>query len=68
MTNTNLDLVPLSKFNEMVQPYPTVAALRMLQHKNTNDFRDKVIRKVGKRVYIKVSALEQWIDENGKVA
>ena len=62
-TEVNLDLVPLSRFNDFY-PYPTVGVLRQLLFYNTNGFADKVIRRIGnKRIYIKISALKSWIDE-----
>ena len=61
-TEKTLDLVPLSRFNEYYD-YPTVGALRQLLFYNTDGFEDKVIRRVGKRIYIKISALMSWIEE-----
>lgn len=62
-TENNLDLVPLSRFNEHYD-YPSVGALRQLLFYNTNGFADKVIRRIGnKRIYIKISALKSWIEE-----
>ena len=57
-----LDLVPLSKFNDYFK-YPSVGSLRQLNFYNTYGFADKVIRKVGKRMYVKISALKSWIEE-----
>ena len=57
-----LDLVPLSRFNEYYD-YPTVGALRQLLFYNTDGFEDKVIRRVGKRIYIKISDFKAWIEE-----
>lgn len=63
------DLIPVSEFNKHYS-FPTIGAIRQLIFKNTDDFNTKVIRKISKRLYIKVSALEQWIDETngGQVA
>lgn len=61
-TATLMDLVPLSRFNDYYT-YPTVSAMRDLHFKNTYGFADKVIRRVGKRIYVKISALEEWIEE-----
>ena len=61
-----LDLIPLSKFGDYYD-YPSVNSLRQLLFYNTNGFADKVIRRLGKRIYIKVSALLEWIEEtNGE--
>lgn len=64
-----MDLVPLSRFNDYYD-FPSVGALRNLQFLNTYGFADKVIRKLGKRIYVKISALQQWIEETngGQVA
>ncbi len=57
-----IDLVPLSRFQDYYD-FPSVGALRNLQFYNTFGFADKVIRRVGKRIYVKISALEEWIEE-----
>ena len=64
-----LDLIPLSKFGDYYD-YPSVNSLRQLQFYNTYGFADKVIRRIGKRLYVKVSALLNWIEETngGQVA
>lgn len=61
-TQNNLDLVPLSRFNEYFE-YPSVAALRQLIFYNTKKFADTVIRRIGKRIYVKISALKSWVEE-----
>ena len=65
-TNQTLDLVPLSKFNDFFD-YPTVGSLRQLNFYNTDGFADKVIRKIGKRLYIKISAFKEWVEFQNKV-
>ena len=60
-TNKTTVLIPLSKWNDHFE-YPTTAALRQLVFYNTNDFANKVIRKIGKRIYIKVSAFFEWVE------
>ena len=57
-----IDLVPLSRFQDYYD-FPSVGALRNLQFYNTFGFADKVIRRVGKRIYVKIQALEEWIEE-----
>lgn len=68
-TSKLMDLVPVSRFQDYFD-YPSVGSLRQLQFHNTYGFTDKVIRKIGKRIYIKISALQEWIEEtgNGQVA
>lgn len=60
-----LDIVPVSKWNDYV-PYPTVGAIRQWIFRNTKGFNDIVIRKVGNRNCIKISAFKQWIDDTNK--
>ena len=56
-----LDLVPLSRWNDYY-PYPTIGA-------NKDDFRKRVTRTIGKRMYVKVSAFKEWVEstQEGKV-
>ena len=61
--NSTLDLIPLSKWNEYFD-YPSTAALRQLVFYNTNNFTSTVIRKIGKRLYIKLSAFTEWVEKS----
>ena len=63
LSEHNLDLVPLSRYNDFY-PYPSVGALRQLLFHNTNGFADKVIRRIGKRLYVKISAFKAWVETN----
>ncbi len=65
MLNSNSipEFVPLSKFNDFMQ-FPSVDCIRQLRFYNTDGFNDLVIRKVGKRLYIKVPALLDWIENS----
>ena len=65
MLEKTLDLIPLSKFSEYAQ-YPTVGALRQLIFYNTKGFRDKVVKLIGKRQYIKISAFQEWVEETNR--
>lgn len=65
MENQRLDLVPVSKWNEHFT-YPSVGAIRQFIFYNTDDFNSRVIRKMGKRLYINVSAFYKWVEENCK--
>lgn len=56
-------LVPLSKWNNYYD-FPSAGALRQYNFHNTNGFRDKVIRKIGKRLYINIQAFWDWADSN----
>lgn len=63
MTNIETDLIPVSKWNDYY-PYPTVGTLRQLLFYNTNNFVEKVSRRIGKRIYIKTSSFFEWVEEN----
>ena len=68
-TALELDLIPLSRYNDVFDP--TVAALRSLIFFNKYGIADKVVRRIGgSRMYIKISALKEWIEETngGQVA
>lgn len=60
------EFVPLSKFNDYFE-YPSVNCIRQLRFYNTDGFNDQVIRKVGKRLYIKIQALLDWIEDTNKI-
>lgn len=62
------ELIPVSEFNNFYT-YPSVGALRQLIFYNTDNFVDKVIRRIGKRLYIKAPAFFEWVEEtNSKQA
>ena len=62
-TTTLTDLIPLSKWNDYYQ-FPSVGAIRQYVFRaNTNGF-DKVIRRIGRKIYIKVSEFTKWIEES----
>lgn len=56
------DLIPVSKWNEKFS-YPTVGSIRQLIFYNTDNFNERVIRKIGNRLYIKVSEFWAWVEE-----
>lgn len=64
LENKFLNLVPVSKFNNYYM-YPTLGSIRQLIFSNKNGFRDVVIRCIGKRLYIKLDALSQWVEDYG---
>ena len=59
------DLVPLSKWND-VNPWPSVGSIRQLIFYNTDEFADRVIVKIGKRLYLSTSAFWKWIEDTNK--
>ena len=61
------ELIPVSEFNNVYQ-WPSTGALRQLIFYNTDNFVEKVVRKIGKRLYIKVSAFFEWVEETNKKA
>lgn len=67
MTNSKLEFVPVSKWNEYFT-YPSVGAIRQYIFYNTNGFNDYVLRHIGKRLYIKVSSFFEWIEQTNKKA
>jgi len=75
MTNTETkkcknqipEYVPVSKFNEVVSPFPSAGAIRQLIFYNRYGFVDKVIRRINRRLYIRVPAFYEYVEEtNGK--
>lgn len=58
----DFDYVPVSKISE-VTPFISSGAVRQHIFYNTRGFRDKDIRLFGKRQFIKISALKDWIEE-----
>lgn len=60
--NATMDLIPISRWNDYY-PFPSVGALRQLLFYNKNEF-SKVTRKIGNRIYIKVSDFFNWVEQN----
>lgn len=56
------DLIPVSKWEERFA-YPSTLSLRQLIFNTKNGFKEKVIVLIGKRMYVRISAFEKWIDE-----
>lgn len=62
----NFDYVPVSKISEVI-PYISSNCIRQHVFYNTRGFKDKVLRLFGKRQFVKISALKDWIEEtNGQ--
>lgn len=60
-----LELIPLSKWNDYFE-YPTVGSLRQLVfYEHENGF-GKVIRRIGKRIYIKTADFFKWVEETNR--
>ena len=59
------DLIPVSKFNDYYA-YPTVGSLRQLIYYNPDDFLNTVVRRIGKRLYIKTSSFFKWVEETNR--
>lgn len=60
-----LVLIPVSEWNDYY-PHPTVGAIRQLIFLDTNNFNKEVVRKIGKRIYIKTSNFFEWVEKYGK--
>jgi len=65
LTNNVPELIPVSRFNEFAQ-YPSVGAIRQYIFNNTNGFKDRVVRYMGKRQFIKMSEFYRWVDDSNK--
>ena len=62
MTEKNRDLVPVTEWKNYFS-YPTLSLLRkLILNAETNGFK-KVVRRIGRRIYIKVDAFFEWVDE-----
>ena len=59
------EVIPVSEYNNFYD-YPSVGALRQLIFYNTDNFVDKVIRRIGKRLYVKVPAFFEWVEETNR--
>lgn len=62
---TTPELIPVSEFNNFYI-FPSVGALRQLIFYNTDNFANKVIRRIGKRLYINYSAFLEWVEETNR--
>ena len=63
--NKAMELIPLSKWNDYYD-YPTVGSLRQLVFFGNSNGFNKVIRRIGCRIYIKVSAFFDWVEYTNK--
>ena len=54
--------IPVSEWNSYY-PYPKVGALRQMIYRNTDGFYDEVVKTIGKRLYISVTAFNNWIEK-----
>lgn len=63
---TQQELIPLTKWNDYYD-YPTVGSLRQLVYFEATNGFSKVIRRIGCRIYIKVSAFFDWVEETNRV-
>lgn len=59
------EIVPVSKFNDYI-PHPSCSSIRQLIFFNTDNFNEKVLRRIGKRLYINIPAFFAWVEENSK--
>ena len=58
-------IIPVSKWAEKFS-YPTVGSIRQLIFHDTNNFNEKVLRRIGKRLYINIPAFFDWVEETNK--
>ena len=59
------ELIPVSEFN-LFFAYPTIGSLRQLIFYDTDNFVEKVIRRIGKRLYVKVPAFFEWVEQSNR--
>ena len=57
------EILPVSKINDYI-PYPTTNAIRKYIYSNTNGFKDRVVRVMGKRQYLLVPELYKWVKDS----
>jgi hypothetical protein len=55
-------LIPLAKWNDY-HDYPTVSALRHLVFFEEMNGFSKVIRRIGKKIYLCEKSFFEWVDE-----
>ena len=66
MQNQKQKLIPLSQWNKYYD-FPTVGSLRQYIFHNTDNFKNEVIKRIGKgRLYIDVDAFFAWVDKTSK--
>lgn len=58
----NTRLIPLTKWN-LYHDYPTVSSLRHLVFFEEQNGFSKVLRRIGKKIYINEKAFFEWVDE-----
>lgn len=61
------DLIPVSKFNEYFK-YPTTGTLRQIIFRKEKYKFENVIKKLGGRIYISISAFNKWVEEQNQIA
>lgn len=64
---TNQELIPLTKWNDYFD-YPTIGTLRQLVYFEATNGFSKVIRRIGSRIYLKVSAFFEWVEETNRIS
>lgn len=67
LQNNIPELIPVSRLGDYLR-YPSSGAVRQYIFNNTNGFKDKVVRYLGKRQYLNMSAFFKWVDESSRVS
>lgn len=62
LTQQQPKIIPLSKFNDFFE-YPKVSTLRQFVFHNTLNFKNDVLRILGKRLYVDVEAFSIWVNK-----
>jgi hypothetical protein len=60
-------LVPLTEWPARYGSPPLGGLRHLVFHSRTNGF-DKVIRRIGKRIYLDVIAFHLWVDEQNEIS
>lgn len=64
--SANTRLIPLSKWNEY-HDYPIISALRHLVFFEEQNGFSKVIRRIGKKIYLCEKSFFEWVDEQNSI-
>jgi len=57
------EIVPVSRLGDYLK-YPSTNAVRQYIFYNTNGFKDKVVKYLGKRQYLNMPAFFNWVEES----
>lgn len=67
LQNNVPELIPVSRLGDYLK-YPSTGAVRQYIFNNTNGFKDKVVKYLGKRQYLNMTAFFEWVNDSSKVS